>query len=120
MAKMKKEEIPLPSINLDDDEGLTVDEALAKVAMILAGVKEPRTQSEIDEPEIRALASLHVVAEKMNDKMLKSFCNEFLLLRVSKNRKGRGELLDIARASRDIPEQKLGRLRTLFSGITGR
>lgn len=86
--------------------------------MILAQTKTPITQTEIDEPEIKALASLHVVAEKMNDTMLKSFCTHFMLLRVSKSRRGRGELLDIARASRDVPEQKLSRLKSLFSGIT--
>lgn len=122
MPKKPEEEDPntLPSINLEEDEGMTVDEALAKVAMILAQTKNPTTQTEVDEPEIRAIACLMVVADKMNDKMLKNFCNQFMLLRVSKSRKGRGELLDIARASRDVPEQKLGRLKSLFSGITGR
>jgi len=118
--KVEEEVQNLPSINIEDDEGLTVDEALAKVAMILASTKEPKTQTELDEPEIKALASLIVVAHTMKDAMLTKFCTEFMLLRVSKARKGRQELLDIARASREVPEHRLSRLKSLFSGITGR
>ena len=120
MPKKEEDVQGLPSVNLDDDEGMTVDEALAKVAMILASTKDTHTLSEIDEPEIKNLSSLMVVAHKMSDDMLKQFCTNFLRLRVSKSRKGRTEMLDIARAAREIPEQKLSRLRSIFSGITGR
>lgn len=116
----QQQQVPLnilPAINLDDDEGMTVDEALAKVAMLLAKTENPKVQSEVNETEIRHCAALFVVAEKMQDTMLTSFLQNFLLLRVSKSRKGRSELLEIARAAREIPDQKMGRLKSLFQGL---
>ena len=116
----KDNEKDIPSIDLDSEEGLSIDEALAKVAMLLAfagGTKDPRVLSEISEEEIKQCASLYVVAEKMEDKMLASFLLNFLMLRVSKKRKGRDELLQIARSAKDAGQNTMGRMKALFSGM---
>ena len=113
----KDDEKDIPSIDLDAEDGLSIDEALAKVAMLLAQVKDPRVLSEVSEEEIKLCASLYVVAEKMEDKMLASFLLNFLMLRVSKKRKGRDELLQIARSAREATSNAMGRMKALFSGM---
>ena len=102
------------NLNVDDDESMTLEESLAKVAMLLARTDNPKVLSEIDDKEIRLCASLLTVAERMNDKMISNFVNNFLLLRVSNRRKGRTELLEIARGVKEMPEQRFSRLRNLF------
>lgn len=96
---------------------MTVDEALAKVAMLLAKVHEPKTLSEVNEAEIRHASSLFVVAKKMDDAMLANFLESFLLLRVSKARKGRDELLQIARSAKEAGENRTGRLKSFLQGL---
>ena len=61
MPKPKKD-IVIPSVDVDADESLTSDEALAKVAMTLATTKKPELLSDINEAEIKNLAALSVVA----------------------------------------------------------
>jgi hypothetical protein len=98
----------------DVNQVTTTDEALARVAMILATTKKKKLLTEIDEAEVVSLACLKVVAAKTKDSMLNDFCDNFMLLRVSKKRQGRKELLEIEKASRQMPEQRLGFLRRFF------
>src|SRR3972149_1730262 len=117
MRIRKQKILAIPSVDLNADESMTTDEALARVSMLLAKTENPKVLSEVSENEIRLSASLFAVGEKMEDNMILSFLNNLLLLRVSKMRKGRGELLEIARSVRDMPESRLNKLKTLFSGI---
>ena len=113
----KKEEYEIPdkaAVDEDFDSGMTTDEAIAKIGMILAESRDPMLLSEIDEHEIKACAALLVVAKKCGDHMLKEFVFNYLRLRVSKKRKGRSELLDIARSAKEVPEQRLSGLRKFF------
>ena len=96
---------------------MTVDEALAKVSMLLAKTENPKVLSEVSENEIKYCSALFSVAEKMKDEMQLDFLKNFLLLRVSKARKGRQELLQIAQSVRELPETRMNRLKTFFSGI---
>jgi hypothetical protein len=116
----QKQQIPqmqMPSVNVEDDmEGITTDEALAKVSMILASTKNPKTLTELDDREIKLCAQLYAVANKTRNRMLTIFLWNFLNLRVSYNRKGRSELVDIARSGQMREEQKTGRLRNFLFG----
>jgi hypothetical protein len=85
--------------------------------MLLAQVKDPRVLSDVSEKEIIHCASLFVVANKMKDTMLADFLQAFLMLRVSKQRKGREELLQIARSAKDSSEGRVSRLKTFLTGM---
>lgn len=117
MGNPKEKDLDIPQVDVDVDEGLSVDEALAKVAMLLANVKEPRVLSEVNEEEIKLCSALFVVANRMQDKMLADFLANFLLLRVSKKRKGRDELLQIAKSAREASTNMAGRLKNLLTGV---
>ena len=105
----------IPAVDIDAEEGMTLEESLAKVAMLLAKVHDPRVLSEVSDVEIRYCAALDVVARKMNDTMLGDFLNSFLLLRVSRTREGRKELLQIAKSAREGSESRMMRFRQMFS-----
>lgn len=120
MAKTKDDSLQLPTVDVGEDfENLTVDEALAKVAMILAQTKEEKTLTELDDNEIKLCASLYAVADKTHDKMITSFLMNFLRLRVSHKRQGRKELLEVARSGQQREELRSSRLKQFFGGLTG-
>jgi hypothetical protein len=87
--------------------------------MYLAKTTDPKILSDINENEVKLCAALYTIAIKMKDEMLMNFLTNFLLLRVSKSRKGRGELLQIAQSAREATQEKMGRLARIFQGIRG-
>lgn len=118
---MPKEPNPnIPSVDVSDDmENLSVDEALAKVAMMLGKTDDHKTLTELDDYELKLVAALYAVCEKTKDKMILTFLLNFLRLRVSYKRQGRKELLDVARSSTQREDMKVSRLRQFFSGVRG-
>src|SRR3972149_3623506 len=127
MPSQSQELSPLMLVNmaLDDkkedagEEVLTTEEALAKVAMILAKTENPKLLTELSIEEIVSISVLASIAEKTENHMLKDFLNNFMYLKVSHQRKGRKELLDIAKSIREEPEKGFGRIRKLFGGGAG-
>jgi 3-polyprenyl-4-hydroxybenzoate decarboxylase len=123
---LKKEQAPI-SINLGDesDDAMSFDEALSRVALILAETRTPKLLTEVDDEEIRLCAALYATSENLamfdvtQEKMIQSFLLNFLQLRVSNKRLGRRELLEVAKAAKDIPEQRFSRLKSLFGGKQG-
>jgi hypothetical protein len=97
----------------------STNEALAKVAIFLGETRDEKTQTELEDYEIRLIASLFAVVETTKDKMIASFLLNFLRLRVSYKRQGRKELLDVARSSTQREDMKVSRLRQFFSGVRG-
>jgi len=98
------------------EEVLTTEEALAKVAMLLADTKNPKLMSELSMHEISSIAVIDTIATQTNNKTLNDFVNNFLRYRVSNSRKGRKELMDIATSIRQEPERMTTRIRKLFGG----
>jgi hypothetical protein len=121
MSKKKQQEQAqvLPVINVDEEDSLTTDEALAKISILLAESKNPKLLSELSEHEIKLCAALYVIGNKFNDSMILDFLLNFLNLRVSLKRKGRDELLQIAKSAREYGDHRMSRLRNLLS-IGGR
>lgn len=112
-----KETFKLPDINLDEsDADLSIDEALAQISLLLARVKDVTVLTDLDDNEIKDVASLMAVADRMDDDMMKKWIHYFLKLRVSKARKGRIELLEIAKASKEAMDKKLSGLNQLLGG----
>lgn len=117
MRKVEPKESPKFNFNLDipqDDEGVTMDEAFAKIAMILGETKRPKILSELDDYEIKLCAALYSVSEKTKNKLVSDFLDNFLLLRVSHHRQGRKELLEIAKAGRENSESRMNKLKQMI------
>lgn len=109
---MKQEDESLfEQMRMDADESLTREEALAKVAMILARVENPKIMSELSLPEVSLISALQVYGEIYDFEAIKNFTNNFLQHRVSKDRMGRKEILEIASEVRRLPEKMMGGLR---------
>lgn len=107
----------LKQISMDDNANLSREEALAKVSLILANTDKPKILSDIDIREVGYTSALSTVGEFLDIPMLNTFIHQnFLQLRVSKDRKGRNEILEIAREIRIQPERE-GSLRSRFFGL---
>jgi competence protein ComGF len=87
--------------------------------MLLAKTEDPQTLTELDDQEIKLCSALYAVAQHTNDAMIANFLLHFLRLRVSNKRKGRQELLDVARSGQAREELRSSRLKQFFSGIRG-
>lgn len=108
----------IPSVDVSDqDENLSVDEALAKVAMFLGKTEDHITMTELDDYELKLVAQLYAVCTKTKDVMITSFLLHFLRLRVSYKRQGRKELLEVARSSTQREDMKVSRLRQFFGDM---
>jgi len=105
------EEVPTS----DESEIITHDEALAKIALILAKTDNKKMLSEISDYEAKSFASLYSVASRTNNTMLQAFLDHMLELRVSLRRKGREELMSVAKASRTQDDMQL-KIKKMFSG----
>jgi hypothetical protein len=69
-------------------------EYLAKVSMILAKTDNPKIMSDIDIREVGLVSALSTIGQVLDYEIINDFVHEnFLQLRVSKDRKGRQEIL---------------------------
>lgn len=99
-----------------EEENLTSEEALARVSMILAKSENPKLLSHLSHDEINQLAPLQTVADFKKLKHIQEFTHNFLQFRVSMERLGRREMLDIAGGVKHEPEKVRG-IRKLFGGL---
>jgi len=125
MAKEKKEEkkveMELPIIPTEqkeiEEEVLSMEEALAKISILLTQVQRIKLLTELSDEEIRLIASILPICEQFKLDFVKSFVENFMLLRVSLKRKGRQEIVDLARQIPELSEKlrsKLGKIGITF------
>ena len=95
-------------ISMDDirgsDEVISQEEALAKISMILARTDNPEALSDLNPNEIIDMAILKTLAQKYemdyDSQLLKNFVQNYLVLQVSKRRKGRKEIIEVASSNK--------------------
>jgi len=96
------------------------EEALAKISMeLLKTQKYKKILSDLSIDEINALVTLKTIAKIINSDLIENIIDEFLELRVSKDRLGRREILSFA-LSFGLEGEVRGRSRgigSLFSGL---
>ncbi|MEM1544340.1 MAG: hypothetical protein QXD79_08255 [Candidatus Methanomethylicia archaeon] len=114
MKKNKKVELPvIPTEEKEiEEEVLSMEEALAKISILLTREEKIRMLTELDDQEIRLISSLLGVADRYGLDFVKCFVNNFMLLRVSLRRKGRGEIVNLAQQIPELTEKiktKLGK-----------
>ena len=88
---------PLPTLGLSDAL-LAVDEEKSELDKIIEMILDPANiahNTELSRNEITAFSVLSTLATKHNLPVLREFLKHNLILRVSKGRKGRGELIKI-------------------------
>jgi hypothetical protein len=93
------------------------EEALAKGILELLKSGKTKILSDLDDEEILNLSLLYTWAEEIKCNTLKKFCDNFLLLRVSRFRLGRREIVGIASYSGEPDRKKVKSIKDLFAGI---
>jgi len=123
MALKKVEAEPNISLSLPASDFLgdisTSEEALGKIMGLLADESKKFMITDLDPDEIIHLAGLLSVAEKYNITILRNFIYYLMLLRISKNRKGREEIIRLGGARMEQQENLRQRLGKLFSRDRG-
>ena len=122
---LKKHELePNISLSLPATDFLgdisTSEEALGKIMGLLADESKKFMITDLDPDEVIHLAGLLSVAEKYNITILRNFIYYLMLLRISKNRKGREEIIKLGGARMEQQEnlrQRLGKLFTRDRGV---
>jgi len=82
-------------VEVRKERHISQEEALAKSLLKISEVDPkdiPKIISEVDDPEIFSLSALYTLGEELGIDALKEFCDNFLLLRISKHRLGRREI----------------------------
>ena len=103
--KFKTSTIPSVSTDVTSSE-----EAQAKAIMQLTESPNPEVLTHLTDFEIKKLASLSAVANKYNLTVVKEWITTFIRYRISMNRKGREEIVDIAKTK---GQQQMGDIRGL-------
>ena len=104
------------NVDFDDDASLSPEEAQAKIATMLAKSESLETLSETTEEEVRLMSALGSIANEFNIKMLKSYLNKYLQLKVSLHRQGRKEISEIAKPNPQQEQQARSSLRSMLMG----
>ena len=123
--KMSKREIKeaMKEVQKEDyeqfkkDEVLTPEEAQSRIAFLLAQTKEPDLMSELGGEEIKLLSALQTIADETDADILDEFITNFLRMRVSLRRKGRTEIMEIARAGGGTEERMRKGLKSMILGL---
>jgi hypothetical protein len=77
----------------------TVDESLAQAITVLTEEDRRKLLSELEPREVFMLTMLQAQAHEFDDDLLQNICDNFLVHRISKERKGRKEIFEIAKAN---------------------
>jgi hypothetical protein len=103
--------------NMADDVASS-DEATAKIMALLANDDKFKVISELSDDEIHRFAALQSIAETYDSKLLQSYIKNYLLLKISKHRKGRTEVIELGIADRkrgmDLGEKLKGGFGRVF------
>ena len=123
MVLKKTEPEPNISLSLPASDFLgdisTSEEALGKIMGLLADESKKFMITDLDPDEVIHLAGLLSVAEKYNITILRNFIYYLMLLRISKGRKGREEIIRLGGARMEQQENLRSRLGKLFTRDRG-
>lgn len=89
-----------------EEEPMTSEEAMAKAISALTKTKFPDDLTELDEIEIRLLTRIMTTGNYFDVPLLKDAARVIIRLKISKKRKGRGEIMGVARAAKEQEDAK--------------
>jgi len=96
------------------------EEALAKISLELQRPEEEKllTSSDLTPEEIFILTGSYTLADILKSKLIKNALDRFLLLRISRFRLGRKEMIMLSTGIREGTEsRRKGKLQDLFAGL---
>jgi hypothetical protein len=82
-----------------ESEVVSSEEAKAKAIVSLTESKDPEVLTQLEDNEIKALSTLSTIASLYSISFLDKWIGKFIRLRISLKRKGREEVVEIAKAS---------------------
>ena len=77
----------------------SIDESLAQAILVFTEEERRKLMSELEHKEVFLVSILYAHAKEFNDDLLEHFLDQFLISRISKERKGRKEIVEIAKAN---------------------
>jgi len=109
----EEEEVKRIEKEVEPEEDITTtEEAKAKGLMYLARTERPDLLTELDDNEIRTLTVIETLAEEFNVDLYRKVAKNFKNHRVSLQRKGRAELLTIAKGP--LEETRMSKLKEMI------
>lgn len=103
-----------------DSQVFGTEEALAKISMELLSPTGDKlmTVTDLTPEEIFSLAYLNRIATIFKSKVMKEWVREFMLMRISRFRRGRQEFLLLGTGIREIGDRKKrGKVADIFAGL---
>lgn len=91
----------------------SIDESLAQAITVLTEEERRKLMSELKNREVFLITMLYAQAQEFHDDLLLSICDNFLITRTSLDRKGRKEIVEIAKANLQ-KAKNMGLLKKLF------
>lgn len=101
--------------NLMNDQGLMDDNVTKYMVKELFKSENIDLKTDLTDKEITALTRIYYLAMKLNISGLKNLLDKFIRLRVSKDRKGRNEVVEMMKAEAQIRNQP-NQFQQLFGG----
>lgn len=99
-----EQEVALQSLEASqamEDEMITSEEAIAKAVVTLSKTPDEQVMSEFRGIEVKLLTATKTIGDKYDVPSMKELVRNFGRFRVSLDRKGRGELVSLARSARE-------------------
>jgi hypothetical protein len=96
----------------------TSEEALGKIMALLANEDKYKLITELGDGEISHFAGLLAIADTYDIQLLKNYLKNYLLLRISKKRQGRKEIIEmgVARMREQGQQGVMNRFKSFFGG----
>lgn len=118
------------NLDLLDEEIPDIEEAISQAIKTLAHVKDENLKqlTELNKKEIRDIAVLLTLSDKfkqiedrivfsIGSNIIRDFVYHFLALRISLDRKGRKDILDVVRYANTESYEEKSRIKKLLGGI---
>ncbi len=112
-----------PSFSSADDmfvNDASVEEGLGRLLTTITDPKNTSHFTELNDSEIKYISTLESANLEINSLVLKTFLTKFKDHRVSNVRKGRAELVEIAKAMLTPQQSPTGALDKLVKGVTNK
>lgn len=108
--------VEMPSDILDRDV-VGMDDAIGKIAMALSERKHPELLTELSDEEVKNISILLTIATEEELDFLVTFVENFIRLRVSLNRKGVKEIIELTKGTQQPEKQMREKLKNMFLGL---
>lgn len=90
------------------------DEATARAISELTSTKNIEALSHFSDNEIKQLSFMHTLAEEYKIKLIETYVDKFGRYRISLNRRGRGEVVDVSKEKKHMNfPMNLGKLNRI-------